>query len=277
VAETFSGTVSITRSGGPPTTVQIEGDNGTLILGGSTQDGDLRILDNTGNTRFNFSGDQAEFVVKAPDGNNVVRIDGLRGNLSLGGPSRDGDLAILDSAGRTRFNFSGDQPEFVVKAPNGNNVVRIDGAGNITLEGEIILRNADAAEDFELADAEDVPLGSVMVLTDDGRMRTATHPYDTRVAGVLSGAGDCHPGLILGRRPCVGARRLPIALVGKAFCQADATEAPIRVGDLLTTSAMRGHAMRATDARRAFGATIGKALGPLDGGTGLVPILVALQ
>jgi hypothetical protein len=94
---------------------------------------------------------------------------------------------------------------------------------------------------------------------------------------VLSGAGDCRPGLVLGRGPGEGALRLPIALVGKTFCRADATNAPIRVGDLLTTSAMRGHAMRATDARRAFGATIGKALRPLDGGTGLVPILVALQ
>jgi hypothetical protein len=38
-----------------------------------------------------------------------------------------------------------------------------------------------------------------------------------------------------------------------------------------------GHAMKAADPRRAFGAVIGKALRPLPAGRGLVPILVALQ
>jgi hypothetical protein len=35
--------------------------------------------------------------------------------------------------------------------------------------------------------------------------------------------------------------------------------------------------MKATDPGRAFGAVIGKALGPLQEGRGLIPILVALQ
>jgi len=49
------------------------------------------------------------------------------------------------------------------------------------------------------------------------------------------------------------------------------------VGDLLTTSPTPGHAMRADDPGRAFGAVLGKALRPLADGQGLVPILVALQ
>ena len=40
----------------------------------------------------------------------------------------------------------------------------------------------------------------------------------------------------------------------------DAGYAPVGVGDLLTTSPTAGHAMRAEDPVRAFGATIGKAL-----------------
>ena len=35
--------------------------------------------------------------------------------------------------------------------------------------------------------------------------------------------------------------------------------------------------MKATDPIKAFGAVIGKALRPLKNGTGLVPILIALQ
>jgi len=48
-------------------------------------------------------------------------------------------------------------------------------------------------------------------------------------------------------------------------------------GDLLTTSDTPGHAMRATDRTRAYGATIGKAMSSLKDGRGLVLVLVSLQ
>jgi hypothetical protein len=71
--------------------------------------------------------------------------------------------------------------------------------------------------------------------------------------------------------------RATIALVGKVYCKVDADEAPISVGDLLTTSPTCGHAMKAADPMKAFGAVIGKALAGLDEGCGLIPILVTLQ
>jgi hypothetical protein len=49
------------------------------------------------------------------------------------------------------------------------------------------------------------------------------------------------------------------------------------VGDLLAASPTPGHAMRAGDRSRAPGAIIGKALTPLDGGTGLVEMIISLQ
>jgi hypothetical protein len=57
----------------------------------------------------------------------------------------------------------------------------------------------------------------------------------------------------------------------------DASNAPIEVGDLLTTAKTRGCAMKATDVARAFGSVIGKALRPWREGQGLIPIVVALQ
>ena len=48
-------------------------------------------------------------------------------------------------------------------------------------------------------------------------------------------------------------------------------------GDLLTTADTPGHAMRATDQHRAFGAVLGKAMAPLASGRGQIPILVSLQ
>src|SRR4029453_11988001 len=100
--------------------------------------------------------------------------------------------------------------------------------------------------------------------------------YDTRVAGVLSGAGDYRPAIILGREQSQN-NRLPLALAGKVFCKVDGQYSPIGVGALLTTSPTPGHAMKADDPLRAFGAVIGKALCPLKAGQGVIPILIALQ
>ena len=115
-----------------------------------------------------------------------------------------------------------------------------------------------------------------MVLCDDGTLKACDSGYDRRVAGVISGAGDYRPGIVMDKQHTDRDRR-PIALVGKVCCNVDATYGPIRVGDLLTTSPTPGHAMAATDQGLAFGATIGKALKPHADGCGLIPILVNLQ
>jgi hypothetical protein len=115
-----------------------------------------------------------------------------------------------------------------------------------------------------------------MVLDENGVLRPSNTSYDRKVAGVISGAGDFRPGLILDRQGSL-AGRLPLALVGKVYCKVDAAYGPIEVGDLLTTSPTPGHAMKASDPAQAFGAVIGKALRPLKSGQALVPILVSLQ
>lgn len=139
--------------------------------------------------------------------------------------------------------------------------------GNVTITGDLILPGADYAE--ELPVAERVQPGACVVLDDDGRVRHCAQDYDTRVAGIVSGAGGYRPALVLDRQG--GA---PIALMGKAFVLADANRAPVRVGDLLTTSSTPGHAMTVLDPTKAFGAVIGKALTPLETGQGLVKVFV---
>jgi hypothetical protein len=148
--------------------------------------------------------------------------------------------------------------------------------GNITSDADIILTNAgDFAEDFDVSVTHKVEPGMVMVLGDDGALYPCHRPYDKRVAGVISGAGDYKPGIVLDRNNKKGQRQA-IALVGKVFCKVDARQIPVNIGDLLTTSDTLGCAMRADDPNRAFGAVIGKALNPLNG-IGFIPILVALQ
>jgi hypothetical protein len=149
-------------------------------------------------------------------------------------------------------------------------------SGNITTKGDVFLTNADCAEEFDIIEAAQVEPGTVMVLDQEGALRQSEQAYDKRVAGVISGAGDYKPGIILDKQQ---ARhdRMPVALVGKVYCKVDAQFASIEVGDLLTTSPTPGHAMRTDDPFKAFGAVIGKALRPFREGQGLIPILIALQ
>ena len=147
---------------------------------------------------------------------------------------------------------------------------------NIECWADIFLTNADCAEDFDIPTTEEIEPGSVMVIGAEGGLCQSTEAYDKKVAGVISGAGDYKPGMVLDRQASQ-TNRMPVSLMGKVYCKVDAQYAPIDVGDLLTTSPTSGHAMKATDPLKAFGAVIGKALRPLKEGTGLIPILIALQ
>jgi hypothetical protein len=148
-------------------------------------------------------------------------------------------------------------------------------SGDLGIGGDVKLANADGAEDFDVVPLCDATPGTVVCLGDGGAVEPCSEAYDHRAAGVVSGAGEYKPGLILDSRP--DETRRPIALFGKVYCKVDADFAPIAIGDLLTTSTTPGHAMKAMDREKAFGAVIGKALGALDRGRGLLPILVALN
>jgi hypothetical protein len=148
--------------------------------------------------------------------------------------------------------------------------------GDVVVTGDIRLANADCAEDFDIADADLIEPGTVMVLGDEGGLHQSHQPYDKRVAGVISGAGDYKPGIVLDKQKSQRNRQ-PVALLGKVYCKVDAQYTSIEVGDMLTTSATPGHAMKAGEPYQAFGAVIGKALRPLKYGQGLIPILVTLQ
>jgi hypothetical protein len=148
--------------------------------------------------------------------------------------------------------------------------------GVLTVKEDIQLVGADCAEHFDVANEQQLEPGTVVVIDQEGALRESCDAYDKKVAGVVSGAGEYKPGIVLDRRES-NRKRIPVALVGKVYCKVDAEYAPIDVGDLLTASPTPGHAMKATDPLRAFGAVIGKALRPLRSGTALIPVLVALQ
>jgi hypothetical protein len=153
----------------------------------------------------------------------------------------------------------------------------LDDSGNILVAGDIQLVGADCAEAFDITETANTEPGTVMIVREAGKLQQCSQAYDKKVVGVVSGAGDYRPGIILGQQRESLNNRLPIALMGKVYCKVDADQAAIDVGDLLTTSPTVGHAMKALDPMKAFGAVLGKALQPLAQGQGLIPILLALQ
>jgi hypothetical protein len=181
-------------------------------------------------------------------------------------------MAIYGQSNNVAAQFNGNVNIYGTLTHNGNATV----TGIMTVNQDVVLAGADCAEEFDIATDNDVEPGAVMVLDEAGSLRACNRAYDRMVAGVISGAGEYKPGLILDRNKS-SEKRLPLALMGKVFCKVDAQYRPIGIGDLLTTSPTKGHAMVAEDHSRAFGAVIGKALRPLGSGRGLIPMLIALQ
>ena len=276
------GKIQMTETG-TDVTIKLNADTATISAGGKGQDSELYL--------YHASGAAAVFLSTKPL-HLMFRADAPPGqpfgpvmvNLKASTP----ELSLFGSSGG-----SGDPHKATVHLRGSDAVIRAGGNGvdgrilvlgkdtkpRISLEGsagDIVMSNADCAEEFDLNEAEEISPGAVMIIDESDRVRKCTSAYDKRVAGVLSGAGEYRPAIVLDQKAGPG-RRIPIALVGKTYCQVDAQYAPVEVGDLLTTSPTAGFAMKATELHRAFGAVIGKALRPLSTGRGLIPILVALQ
>ncbi|VAW94516.1 hypothetical protein MNBD_GAMMA19-2098 [hydrothermal vent metagenome] len=264
-------------------TFHLDANGGNLWMGGNGKDGDLVIFpanassnNDTGDATFHFDGDGGNLWMggNGKDGDLVIfpanasnnhdtgdatfHFDGDGGNLWIGGNGTDGDILLFSSSVTDNHDTS-------------EASIHLDANA-----GDITVRNTGVAEEFAIAESVDVLPGSVMVLDKNGLLQPSEVAYDKRVVGIISGAGHYKPGLVLDKQ--VGKRhRSPIAMTGKAYCLVTAKNSPIQVGDLLTTADIPGHAMKAKDTQKAFGAVIGKALAPLEHGTGLIPMLVALQ
>lgn len=204
------------------------------------------------------------------------------------------DLILRNASGVPGIWLDGSSSTIVLRnASGGNGIWLYGGEGTVTAmlaihnaggdmtialdgdAGDIRLAGADCAELFEVDTSCVVDPGTVLVVEGDSLLRPCNAAYDRRVAGIVSGAGGLRPGVMLGSTSA-GSNRAPVALIGKTYCKVDAQYGAIELGDLLTTSATMGHAMKAVDPGLAYGAMIGKALGSLFSGQGLVPILVSL-
>lgn len=184
----------------------------------------------------------------------------------LGHPTRRGapGRALVDFGDHLVINFGTDWPYTFVHGRLRTSVLEVIGA--------------DVAEKFPSSEKEVEP-GTVMEIDPErpGELRIARTAYNSRVAGVVSGAGDLPAGAVLGHTP-ENEDSPAIALTGRVWVRCDASAGTIKPGDLLTTSDTAGHAMKAVDRDRSHGAVLGKAMTPLERGErGLVLVLVNLQ
>lgn len=193
-----------------------------------------------------------------------------------------GDLVLLSPLGKRLLLQNGNaRSSLAIVAGNVGIGTNSPGAKldvNGTTRTQVLeITGADLAEKFPASETLEAGMVVAIDARNAGKLCLSRGAYNRCVAGVVSGANNFSVGAVLGNLP--GHEDAPpIALSGRVYVQCDASAGAIELGDLLTTSDVPGHAMKATDRERSHGAVIGKAMGALPAGKqGLVLVLVNLQ
>ena len=111
-----------------------------------------------------------------------------------------------------------------------------------------------------------------------GFFRKSRFPYSRKVAGIISTS----PGVILGNDFDEATydwedNRPVLAIAGRVPLEVTSENGPIQIGDLLVSSSTPGVAMKGSDPAACMGAVIGKAMEPLEDGTGTIMVQVMLR
>jgi hypothetical protein len=216
------------------------------------------------------NGDQGEAVYAWSQSNAGRAVHGkMQASNGYGGyfENISGGVALLSSANTTGDVFVVQAGGYPPSYPSFEPVFRVTGAGEVYADGSFHPGGADFAEMMPAAQVGLEP-GDVLALAPDGRVVRADRPYQPSVIGVYS----TKPGVVGSRSPA-DAGQIPLAIVGIVPVKATAANGPIAPGDLLVASALPGHAMRAAAGPPA-GTVIGKALGTLHSGDGVIEMLV---
>jgi hypothetical protein len=298
-------------SGGQATIYAQDGSSTVQLYGESGAAGLISVNNNVSSSRVSLDGESTGGggEVSVLDGTGTETVELLGASLTnLGGILRlrqadgsvgvevsaegyagDGGLISLKNAsGTEKLEVDGDDgdgaPAIRLKNAAGTTTITIDGDlsgdGRITTQELQITGGSDLSEQFDIQTLDQaVTPGSIVCIdpSNPGQLAVSARAYDRTVAGVVSGAGGVKPGMLMGQIGTIATGRHPVALTGRVYCLADASQGEIRPGDLITTSDLPGHGMKVTDHARAQGAIIGKAMTGLKDGKGLVLVLVSLQ
>ena len=190
--------------------------------------------------------------------------------------------------------FNGTQAD-----PWGDREFFVDYLGNVHIDGSVQSPAADYADMLPVAEA--VEPGDVLIIGPDGKLIRSNASYATNVAGVYStdpgfvgggvaaNADESDPQQLAVRASLPdlltdeSLERVPVAMAGAVPCKVSAENGAIEPGDLLVSSDTPGHAMRAepleVDGVEFYppGTILGKAMEPLDQGTGVILVLISLN
>jgi hypothetical protein len=241
--------------------------------------------------RLHGNNEPGLLVVATAEDSPVIVLRGTDGQMSTGGNGFPGRVRVANAENEAVISLIGESARInaggngmagslrLADAQNEGSIFLSADTGRVQTKTLRITGGGDIAEDFLVSGATAIAPGLLVAIDPDrpGELRVTARPYDRTVAGVISGAKGLMPGVTLAPPLTTYSNNQPIALAGRVYCWADASGEPIAPGDLLTTSAVPGHAMKVVDAERARGAVIGKAMTPLWEGRGLILVLIALQ
>ena len=209
-------------------------------------------------------------------GNNILKIGGNGGNEPASGAINvlwNGNVGIGTTNPGAKLEVSG---SLKLTANSGGAITFQDGTTQSTAYTGVTC-GGDYAESVDVTGSRtNYEPGDVLVIDPDvsGKFLKSADPYSTSVSGIYS----TKPGTV-GRRQTTAKSpdEVPMAVVGIVPAKVSAENGPIKRGDLLVSSSKIGYAMKGTDRSRLVGAVIGKAMGNLDTGTGVIEVLVTLQ
>jgi hypothetical protein len=252
--------------------LRFDAKSSALDVGGVGSGGDIRLRNQNDKVTIQLEGESGDLKILDDAGAMVIHLDRKARLLKL-----KGDLEIFDDSGAHVIHFDRGTRDLKFKG----DLEILDDSGGVVIHldrkaRDIKLKGADCAEVFAAHDASALEPGSLCVIGPSGALEPCGKAYDTRVAGVVAGAGDLHPGIVLGQGT-VAEQSVALSITGRVWCKVDAGFGPIVPGDLVTTSTTPGHGMRADDRSRLTGAIAGKSLAALPTGCDFIPILVGLQ
>lgn len=257
---------------------------------------DVSIGTSTPNSRLHVNGDGVSPTLRAQVNGSTKFIVDSNGHVGIGSNTTPtvelhvkggGDASLSNGSGyvvigaETGINMVIDNNEIMARN-NGlpSKLYLNKDSTHVVVPGLEITGGADLAEPFDFLDPSNVEPGMVVGIDRDnpGFLRLTDSIYDRTVAGIISGANGINAGLTLNQAGSIADGNHPVALTGRVYAWADASDGgAIEPGDLLTTSATPGHLMKVEDYPRAQGAILGKAMTSLEDGKGMVLVLVTLQ
>jgi hypothetical protein len=249
-------------------------------------DNDQCRVDLTGRIYFqNRTGKNIVFIGSGGDSSGFINLNDRNGKSRLHmGAFAGGSRILLKNTNDSTVVSLGmnSNKDGLINLFNKNHQKMIDlyvdnDQGRIDLHGGSV---KDYSEIFEFLDKKNIKEGTVVSMDKTGKgLVPSGMAYDTKVVGVISGAGGLQSGMRVGTRND-GTNDLPVAVSGQVYVRICPENGPVEVGDLLVSSGIPGVAMKAGPEGKTNGTVIGKAIEPYhdrDKKEGLVRMMVMLR